>query len=192
MKNIVRTFNVRTLSIAAASAATLALTACAVDPYYGGQPGTYRAAAPVYQQAPVYQTAPAYQQAPVYQQAPQGYAQPGAYSEYGRIANIEVLQGEAPRQASGAGAIIGGVLGAVVGNQIGHGGGRALATGAGLLGGAVAGNALEGNQRGPVVQSYRVTVEIERGQIRTFDVPSPGDLRIGDRVRIQNNQLQRV
>lgn len=175
MKNIYRTF-----AITAASASVLALTACAVDPYYGARP------------APVYQAAPVYHQAPVYQQAPQGYVQPQVYTEYGRIANIEVMQGEVARQPSGAGAIIGGVLGAVVGNQIGHGGGRALATGAGLLGGAVAGNALEGNQRGPVVQTYRVTVEVERGSVRTFDVPSPGDLRIGDRVRIQNNQLQRI
>lgn len=181
MKNIYRT-----LAITAASASVLALTACAVDPYYNAQP------APVYQQAPVYRQAPAYQQAPVYQQAPQGYVQPQAYTEFGRVANIEVLQSEARRAPSGAGAIIGGVLGAVVGNQIGHGGGRALATGAGVIGGAVAGNALEGNQRGPIVQTYRVSVEVENGGVRSFDVPSPGDLRIGDRVRIQNNQLQRM
>jgi len=176
----------RTVAITLASAGTLALTACAVDPYYNAQP------APVYSSAPAYRQAPVYNQAPVYQQAPQGYVQQGAYAEYGRIANIEVMQGEVRRAPSGAGAIIGGVLGAVVGNQIGGGSGRALATGAGVIGGAVAGNALEGNQRGQVVQTYRVQVEVENGGVRAFDVPSPGDLRIGDRVRIQNNQLQRI
>jgi len=175
MKNIHRS-----IAIAAASAAVLSLTACAVDPYYGNR------------QAPVYNSQPVYQQAPVYQQSQGGYVQPQVYTEYGRIANIEVMQGEVRRQPSGAGAILGGVLGAVVGNQIGSGGGRALATGVGIMGGAIAGNSLEGNQRGPVVQTYRVSVEIERGGVRTFDVPSPGDLRIGDRVRIQNNQLQRI
>lgn len=175
MKNLYRT-----LTLTAAAASVLALSACVADPYYAQQRPVYTAApAPVYRQAPVYQAQPA-------------YVQPAVHTEYGRIANIEVMQGEVARQPSGAGAIIGGVLGAVVGNQIGHGGGRALATGAGLLGGAVAGNALEGNQRGPIVQSYRVTVELERGNVRTFDVPSPGDLRIGDRVQIQNNQLQRM
>ncbi|WPB58184.1 glycine zipper 2TM domain-containing protein [Xylophilus sp. GOD-11R] len=169
----------RTIAITAASASVLALTACAVDPYYGSRP------------APVYSSAPVYRPAPVYSAAP-AYVQPQVYTEYGRVANIEVMQQEVARQPSGAGALIGGVLGAVVGNQIGHGGGRALATGVGLMGGAVAGNTLEGNQRGPVVQTYRVSIQVENGSTRTFDVPSPGDLRIGDRVRIQNNQLQRI
>jgi outer membrane lipoprotein SlyB len=165
----------RTLSFAAAAVAVASLTACVSDPYYAARP-------PVY--APVAQ--------PAYPVAPQGYVAPAAYVEYGRVSNIEVLQAEARRAPSGAGAIIGGVLGAVVGNQIGHGGGRALATGVGAFGGAIAGNNIEGNQRGPIVQTYRVSVQVDRGPAKIFDVPSPGDLRIGDRVRIENNQLQRM
>ncbi|MES2186018.1 MAG: glycine zipper 2TM domain-containing protein [Pseudomonadota bacterium] len=166
----------RTLSLAAAAVAVASLTACVSDPYYAARP-------PVY--APVAQPAP-------YPVAPQGYVAPAAYVEYGRISNIEVLQGEERRAPSGAGAIIGGVLGAVVGNQIGHGGGRALATGVGAFGGAIAGNSVEGNQRGRIVQTYRVSVQVDRGPAKVFDVPSPGDLRIGDRVRIENNQIQRM
>ncbi len=47
---------------------------------------------------------------------------------------------------TGAGAVIGGVAGGVLGNQIGHGSGRAAATALGVIGGAVLGNTIEGNQ----------------------------------------------
>ncbi len=47
---------------------------------------------------------------------------------------------------TGAGAVIGGVAGGVLGNQIGHGSGRAAATALGVVGGAVLGNTIEGNQ----------------------------------------------
>jgi uncharacterized protein YcfJ len=46
-------------------------------------------------------------------------------------------------QPSGAGAILGAIAGAAVGNAIGRGSGRALATGVGLMGGAVLGNHIE-------------------------------------------------
>jgi len=169
----------RSLSLALGVIAVVSLSACVADPYYA-RPAPYPAAypAPVARPAPY----PAYQQQPSYMPS---------YMEYGRIRNIEVMQSEQARAPSGAGAIIGGVLGAVVGNQIGAGGGRALATGIGAVGGAVAGNQIEGNQRGPIVQTYRISVQIDNGSMRAFDVPSPGDLRIGDRVRIQDGQIQR-
>lgn len=172
----------RSISVAAVIAGAVALSGCVADPYYN-RPVGYGQAYP----APVVQPAPYY--------GNQGAVQYGnqvAYAEFGHVSNIEVLQSEQRRGPSGAGAIIGGVLGAVVGNQIGSGGGRALATGIGVVGGAVAGNQIEGNQRGVLVQTYRVSVQVENGGYRVFDVPSPGDLRIGDRVRIQDNQLQRI
>jgi uncharacterized protein YcfJ len=46
-------------------------------------------------------------------------------------------------QSSGAGAILGAIAGAAVGNAIGRGSGRAIATGVGLMGGAVLGNHIE-------------------------------------------------
>lgn len=45
---------------------------------------------------------------------------------------------------SGAGAVIGAIAGAALGNTMGHGSGRALATGVGLMGGAVVGDRIEG------------------------------------------------
>jgi len=44
---------------------------------------------------------------------------------------------------SGAGAIIGAIAGAALGNAVGKGSGRAVATGVGLIGGAVLGNHIE-------------------------------------------------
>lgn len=51
-----------------------------------------------------------------------------------------------PGATTGAGAVIGGVAGGALGNQVGHGSGRAAATVLGVIGGAVLGNAIEGNQ----------------------------------------------
>lgn len=51
-----------------------------------------------------------------------------------------------PGATTGAGAVIGGVAGGALGNQIGHGSGRAAATVVGVIGGAMLGNAIEGNQ----------------------------------------------
>lgn len=118
--------------------------------------------------------------------------QQGNYVEYGRVNNIEVFQTQQQQaQGSGLGAILGGVAGAVVGHQFGGGSGRDVATVAGALGGAVAGNSIEKNRHPSVGQAYRVTVQMDNGGARAYDMPSTGELRIGDRVRVQNGQLFR-
>lgn len=129
-----------------------------------------------------------------------GYATPTAShhhqhagTEYGRVNNIEVLQGSSQGRTSGAGAVLGAVVGGVLGNQIGGGTGRAAATAVGAVGGAVAGNAIEGRNQGrDQVQGYRISVQLDQGGHRVYDVPSPGDLRIGDRVRLYNGQISRM
>lgn len=113
------------------------------------------------------------------------------YVEYGRVSNIEVLQAQGQGQSSGVGAVLGGVAGAVIGHQIGGGSGRDAATVLGAVGGAVAGNAIEKNRNPSVSQAYRVTVQLDNGSARAYDVPSYGELRMGDRVRIENGQLFR-
>ena len=93
----------------------------------------------------------------------------GNYIEYGRVSNVEVLRTQQPASTSGLGAVIGAV------------------------GGAVAGNAVEKNRNTqPVNESYRVSVQLDNGGTRAYDVPSYGELRIGDRVKIENNQLYRM
>ena len=117
-----------------------------------------------------------------------------SFVEFGRVNNVEIIRSQEPAQVSGIGAVIGGVAGAVVGNQIGTGGGRAAATVIGAVGGAVAGNAIEQSRTANVAagESYRVSVQLDNGSMRTYDTSSYGELRIGDRVRIENGQLSRA
>ena len=114
-------------------------------------------------------------------------------TEYGRVSNIETLQNQARGQTSGAGAVLGGVVGAVLGNQVGGGSGRAAATAVGAIGGALLGNTVEGrnNNQGGYEQGYRITIQLDQGGLRAYDVSSPGDLRMGDRVRLYNGQISR-
>ena len=119
--------------------------------------------------------------------------QQNRYIEYGRVSNVEVFRTQEQARGSGVGAILGGVAGAVVGHQIGGGTGKDVATVAGAVGGAVAGNAIEKNRNAANVrETYRVSVTLDNGTGRAYDVPSTGDLRIGDRVRIENGQLYRM
>ena len=125
------------------------------------------------------------QQAPAY----------GAYpdqrgTEYGTVSYVEALH--ARSRSSGAGAIIGAVVGGVLGNQIGHGMGRAAATAAGAVGGAVAGNAIEGQTGRVENEGYRITIQLDQGGQRAYDVPAHGDLRPGDRVRMYGGQISRM
>ena len=95
---------------------------------------------------------------------------------------------ERTQQGAASARIFG--VGAVVGNQFGSGTGRAVATGAGAVGGAVAGNAIEKRQRGEN-EVYRVSVRFEDGSVRDFDFQRIDDLRVGDRVKWEGGQLMR-
>ena len=114
-------------------------------------------------------------------------AQP-AQGEAGRVASIEVIP--IASRPSGAGAILGAVIGGVVGNQFGSGTGKAVMTGVGVVGGAVAGNAVEQrNKKDDEV--YRVFVRLDNGVMRSMDFQRIDDLKVGDRVRFDNGQLYR-
>ena len=117
-----------------------------------------------------------------YQQAP-------VQALYGRVQNIGYVQ--TSTRPSGAGAVLGAVIGGVVGHQFGGGGGNVLATGVGVVGGAVAGNAIEGRTRRDD-EAYRVQVRFDDGSVREFDFMRIDDLRIGDRVKFESGQLHRV
>lgn len=108
--------------------------------------------------------------------------------QYGTVRDIH--QREVAQRRSGAGALLGAVIGGVAGNQVGSGSGRAAATAIGAVGGAVIGDRIENRNRDP--QSYyQVDVRMDNGDMRTFDYADINGLRVGDRVRIQDNQLQR-
>jgi len=119
--------------------------------------------------------------------------------EYGRVTNIQMLQGAtAPRSGINVpGALIGAVAGAVIGNQAGRRvGGTGTRDTVTVLGG-VAGAAV-GSQVGQPAASagtnpvYRVTVQTDQGALRVYDVPATGELRIGDRVRVDHGVIYRA
>lgn len=166
------------------------LTGCvAPGPYgtYGAQP---QYAQPAYAQPGYGQPAYAPPPQPAYEPQPQpGYAQSGGYGEqYGTIAGIRPIGG-ATSPSGVAGTVVGALVGGVLGNQIGRGHGRDAATVIGALGGAVAGNQIGQNMGQPA--GYRVDIQLSDGSMRSLDMQTPGDLRPGDRVRIDGNQISR-
>lgn len=106
---------------------------------------------------------------------------------YGVIDGIEITRGSGG--GSGAGAVIGGVVGGVLGHQVGSGTGKDAATVAGAVGGAVAGNEIEksNNQQ----DTYRIRVRLDNGSYLTVTQQGNSDLRVGDRVRIENDRIYR-
>jgi len=111
---------------------------------------------------------------------------------YGVIDAIEVTRGSIDGiggSGIGAGAVIGGVVGGVLGHQIGGGTGQDIATVAGVVGGAVAGHEIEKSQKQQ--DAYRIRVRLENGGYQTVTQQSINDLRVGDRVRIENDRVSR-
>ncbi len=113
---------------------------------------------------------------------------------WGRVARIEYVP---PGTASAGnnnviGAVVGGVAGAALGRTIGGGSGRDVATVLGGVAGAAVGSQVGRNASGATTMpSYRVAVQSEQGAVYTYEVASVGDLKVGDRVRVENNVIQR-
>jgi outer membrane lipoprotein SlyB len=134
---------------------------------------------------------------------PTGYAAPPAHvaeppaaaprpvdrNRVGTVRGIEPIRERPP--GTGVGAVVGGVLGAVVGNQFGHGTGRAAMTGVGAVGGAVAGNNVERNQRKAIV-GYQVAIRLDNGTVRSFRRNQVASLHVGDRVRLEGGSFRRL
>jgi len=112
---------------------------------------------------------------------------------YGEIEAIEIVPGDKGGIAGsgiGVGTVVGGVVGGVIGHQVGGGTGQDIATAAGAVGGAVVGHELEkGNQQQQ--NAYQIRVRLNNGGYQTVTQQSLGDLRVGDRVRIDNGNIYR-
>jgi outer membrane lipoprotein SlyB len=161
--------------LSAASAVTLSavLAACGTPDPYG--PNNYPVSAPAPGATYPYGTYP---------------SQPVAMVEYGRVMNVSMISaGTATPNRSAAGGVIGAIVGGLLGNQIGSGSGRAAATVLGAAGGAVVGSQAGRTMPYAGYPVYRVTVQTDQGHIRTYDVNATGDLRPGDRVRIENGVI---
>jgi len=102
--------------------------------------------------------------------------------------NVESVREITTRaKGSGLGAAGGAVLGGLLGNQIGDGSGKKIATVAGVVGGAVVGNRVEGNMK--ATHSYEIRVRLDDGSSRTFTQDN-ANWSTGDRVKIVDGQLR--
>ena len=147
----------KTLPLAAACAALLALGGCATNPMIGT--GTPQASA-------------------------QGYTINGAQSvqsaQLGTVLAVHpvVIAG----QGSGAGALGGALVGGAIGHQIGNGTGQKLATIAGALAGLMGGQALEG--AATKESGLLVTVKLDDGQLLAITQAADVQLSVGERVQV--------
>ena len=117
--------------------------------------------------------------------APRLAARDSACASCGTIVSIHAvaLKGD----ATGLGAVAGGLTGAAVGNQMGRGNGNTAMTILGAAGGALAGNEIEKNVKKHY--SYRVTVRMDDGTFRTVSQPSAPALTVGERVHVNNGTV---
>lgn len=103
----------------------------------------------------------------------------------GVIESVHVV--ETKGEASGLGAVGGGVAGAVVGSQFGGGKGRTALGLLGAAGGAYAGHEIEKNIR--KTTSWRVTVRMDDGTTRSLTQATQPAFGVGEKVKIINGGL---
>lgn len=107
---------------------------------------------------------------------------------YGVIESIEMTPAGSSG-GTGAGAVIGGVVGGVLGHQVGSGRGQDAATAAGAIGGAVVGHQMDKGRKDQY--SSHIRVRLDSGAYLTVTQEGTTDLRVGDRVRIENERVTR-
>lgn len=93
-------------------------------------------------------------------------------------------------QGSGVGAVGGAVVGGVLGHQVGGGRGRDVATVLGALGGAFAGNHIEGQVKAS--HSYEIVVRLDDGSTRTLRQSEQPGWQVGDRVKVVNGAVRSI
>lgn len=124
---------------------------------------------------------------------PQSTPSSRVYSEYGVVQSIDLVRADNAGIAGsgiGVGAIAGAVVGGIVGNQVGGGSGKTAATVLGAAGGAYAGHELEKRNQ-TQSDGYRFTIRLQDGSYQTVTQSSNADIRVGDRVRIDNGVARR-
>jgi outer membrane lipoprotein SlyB len=129
---------------------------------------------------------------------PQSTNSGGVYGGYGVVQSIELAQqGSAGNTGIGGsgigiGTIAGAVVGGIVGNQVGSGRGNTAATVVGAAGGAYVGHEIDKRQQQPATADvYRLNVRMENGSYQTLTQNTVADLRVGDRVQVDNGVARR-
>lgn len=121
------------------------------------------------------------------------YPQSGAYAGYGIVQSIELVKQVSTGIGGtgiGAGTIAGAVVGGIVGSQVGQGQGKTAATVIGAAGGAYAGHELEKRSQ-QQTDAYKLTIRMNDGSYQTVTQTTSADIRVGDRVRVENGVAQR-
>lgn len=115
------------------------------------------------------------------------------YTQYGVVQSIELVSQDSSNTSGiGAGAIAGAVVGGILGHQVGGGTGNTAATVLGAAGGAYVGNQMEKNRQGnQQVNAYRFNVRLNNGTYQSITQTSNDDIRVGDRVQIDNGVARR-
>jgi outer membrane lipoprotein SlyB len=116
-------------------------------------------------------------------------AEPPARGDVGKVEAIEIYRASDDKPLN-PGTVVGGLAGGLIGHQIGSGRGNTAATIAGAVGGAVVGNEIHKKQA--QVTRYRIIVRLDSGGTLTIDDTRGGDLRVGDRVRVDGNEIHRM
>lgn len=111
------------------------------------------------------------------------HAQKATQVFYGNIINIAAVTIET--EASGTGAIGGGLMGGVIGSTIGAGDGRKLATTAGALLGAAAGSAAE-SMHGKKA-AWEIEVKLDDGSVYVVVQEQDDVYSVGQRVRVMKS-----
>lgn len=106
-------------------------------------------------------------------------------NECGVIEDIRAIDNHA--QGSGLGAVGGAVVGGVLGHQVGGGRGQDVATVAGALGGAYAGNEIEKKVKAST--QYEIAVRYEDGSRQVFTQATVPAWRAGDHVKVVNGEI---
>jgi outer membrane lipoprotein SlyB len=109
-----------------------------------------------------------------------------ADATYGVIDDIETVHEDSDK--IGADTLVGGIVGGVLGNQVGGGSGNDIATAVGVISGAVVGHQIE--KSASQHDQYLIQVRLERGGYQTI-TQGTSDLHVGDKVRVENNQVLR-
>jgi outer membrane lipoprotein SlyB len=114
------------------------------------------------------------------------------YTQYGVVQSIELVQqNAAPANGIGAGTIAGALVGGILGHQVGGGTGNTAATVLGAAGGAYVGNQMEKNQGAQQVNAYKLNIRLNNGTYQAITQSSADDIRVGDRVQIDNGVARR-
>lgn len=119
---------------------------------------------------------------------PQSTHSSRAYTQYGVVQSIDLVRVD--NTGIGVGAIAGAVVGGIVGSQVGGGRGNTAATVLGAAGGAYAGHELEKRNQ-QQSDAYKFTLRMNDGSYQTVTQTTHADIRVGDRVKVENGVAQR-